>query len=95
MKYLLLILILFCGMGAGWNHNQPVVVTPQPVVIYQPYYTVRYVPVVRQEMIMVPVVENNVFYYYYPTTRWVPQPAPWTPDPYTEWLRCRHNNYRY
>ena len=92
MKYLLYLLVLCCGMKTACAQQwEPVVV--RPPVVCQPYYTVRYVPVVKQEVVMVPVVENNVFYYYYPTTRWVPQPAPWTPDPYTEWLRCRQ--YRY
>lgn len=91
-----LAVLLSCSMGAGWNDvylNQPVPLMVQPVVVAQPYYTLRYVPVVKQEIVMVPVVENGIIHYYYPSTRWVPQPAPWTPDPYTEWLRCRQ--YRY
>lgn len=95
MKYILCVLILLCGVNVGLAQQPSEIVVVRPPVVCQPYYTVRYVPVVKQEVVMVPVVENNVFYYYYPTTRWVPQPVPWTPDPYTEWLRCRHSNYRY
>lgn len=97
MKYILLFLIVVCNMNAGWcdsvYYQQPAIYNAP--VIAQPYYTLRYVPVIKQEMVMIPVVENGVFYYYYPSSRWVPQPAPWTPDPYSEWLRCRHSNYKY
>jgi hypothetical protein len=91
-----LAILLMCSMGADWNnyyYSQPVPLMVQPVVVAQPMYTLNYVPVVKQEIVLVPVVENRTIYYYYPGSRWVPQPAPWGPDPYTEWLRCR--NYRY
>jgi hypothetical protein len=89
-------ILLVCSMGAGWNDHylsQPVPLVVQPVVVAQPYYTVNYVPVVKQEIVMVPVVQNGVVYSYYYDTRWVPQPPPWGADPYTQWLRCRQ--YRY
>lgn len=94
MKYVLLFLIVVCNMGADWN-NYYVPVVPQQQLVVQPYYTLKYVPVVKQEIVMVPVIENGIFYYYYPSSRWVPQPAPWGSDAYSEWLRCRHSNYRY
>ena len=89
--------LLMCSMGADWNvyyMSQPVPVVAQPpVVVAHPYYTLNYMPVVKQEIVMVPVVQQGVVYGYYYDTRWVPQPAPWGPDPYAQWLRCRH--YRY
>lgn len=97
IKIVGLTILLICSMGAGWNdyyYNQPIPLVIQPIVVtQQQYYTLTYVPVVKQEIVMVPVVENGIIYSYYPSTRWMSQPASWTPDPYTHWLRCRQ--YRY
>lgn len=96
IKIVGLAILLICGMGAGWNdyyYHQPIPLVPQPVMVTQQYYTLTYVPVVKQEIVMVPVVENGIIYYYYPSTRWVPQPFPWSQDEYTKWLHCRRYNY--
>lgn len=64
-------------------------VSPQPVVVYQ--------PVVVQEMRVVPVVENKVYYYpilYYQQPQYYVQPT--VIQPYPVWHRCRWGNlYRY
>jgi hypothetical protein len=97
MKLCGLAVLLMCGMGADWSvyyNNPPVPVLVQPpAVVTHPYYTLNYVPIVKQEIVMVPVVQQGVVYGYYYDTRWVPQPAPWESDPYVQWLRCKQ--YRY
>lgn len=98
MRSLVTILVLFLisvcsnrGMANEWVYFvQPV----QPLVVAPvTNYTVTYAPVVKQEIVWVPVLQpQTVVYQWVPTYRWVPV-YPVDNDPYRQWLGCRH--YRY
>jgi hypothetical protein len=70
MKYILILMLLFCCCGANWCHkpSQQYQVIPQPVVVYSGhatyygYYSHYYIPVVTQNIRYVPYIENRIDY---------------------------------
>ena len=94
----LLIVVCCCGASPCWNkHTQ--YITPAPVVgsSYFVYgYQNQYVPVVVQERVLVPMVENKVLYlpvvgqFYMNYGHYYVMPSYYRNDQYYPWLRYNY-----